>query len=149
VVGGTNTDNLAVYELDWITGLPTLRNAFMGPFIIRNHTTGSNPLHIALDPRGRFIYVPTDDGIAAFSFTRNPSGPALEAIDADPGTPATIELFQTLGGSDRVVIDPTGQWLYSPGSGGTEGFRIDQATGALTSIGIASPESIVQAIGRL
>jgi DNA-binding beta-propeller fold protein YncE len=121
--------------------LPTLRNALTDPLIIRNYTTGSNPLHIALDPRGRFIYVPTDDGIAAFSFTRNPSGPALVAIDADP--------FQTLGGNGNVVIDPTGQWLYSAGSGGTEGFRIDQTTGALTSIGIVSPQSIVQVIGRL
>ena len=149
VGGTTNTDNLAVYELDWMTGLPTLRNVLTYPVVVRNYTTGSNPLQIALDPRGRFIYVPTDNGIAAFSFTRNATGPALEAIDADPGTPATIELFQTLGGSGKVVIDPTGQWLYTLGSGGTEGFRIDQTTGGLTSIGIVSPQNIVQVIGRL
>jgi 6-phosphogluconolactonase (cycloisomerase 2 family) len=149
VGGATNTDNLSVYELDWADGLPAIRNSQTVPLVVPNHTTGSDPLHIALDPRGRFVYVPTDDGIAAFSFTRNPTGPALEAIDADPATLATIELFQTLGASSKVAIDPTGQWLYSPGSGGTEGFRIDQTTGALTSIGIASPQRIAQVIGRL
>jgi 6-phosphogluconolactonase (cycloisomerase 2 family) len=145
--GATNTDNLAVYELDWITGRPTRRNALTVPLVIPNYTTGSNPRHIALDPKGRFVYVPTDDGIAAFSFTRSPTGPALETIDADPGTAAY--LFQTLGGSGKLVIDPTGQWLYSPGSGGTEGFKIDQATGAISSIGIVSSKSIVQVMGRL
>jgi 6-phosphogluconolactonase (cycloisomerase 2 family) len=148
VVGGaTNIDNLAVYELDWITGRPTRRNSLTFPLIVPNHTTGSNPRHIALDPRGRFVYVPTDGGIAAFTFTRSPTGPALEAIDADPGSAAY--LFQTLGGNSKLTIDPTGQWLYSPGSGGTEGFRIDQTTGALTSIGIVSSKSIVQVMGRL
>jgi 6-phosphogluconolactonase (cycloisomerase 2 family) len=148
VGGGAGTENLAVYELGWADGLPTIRNVLTVPFIMRNHATGSDPLHIALDPRGRFVYVPTDDGIAAFSFTRNPTGPALQAIDADSGTPA-IDLFQTLGGNGRLALDPTGQWLYARGSGGTEAFRIDQGTGALASAGIASPQDIVQVIGRL
>ena len=124
-----NTDNLAVYELEWATGVPTRRNALSVPLIIPNHTTGSNPLHIMFDPRGRFVYVPTDDGIAAFRFTRNPVGAAL----------ALIDLYPTLGGNRRLAIDPTGQWLFSPGSAGTEGFRIDQGTGELTSVGIVSP----------
>jgi 6-phosphogluconolactonase (cycloisomerase 2 family) len=148
VSGGASTDNLAVYELDWADGLPTIRNALTVPLVIRNHTTGSNPLHIALEPRGRFVYVPTDDGIAAFSFTRNLAGPALAAID-DPATPGTGNLFQTLGGNGRLALDPTGQWLYARGSGGTEAFRIDQEKGALSSAGIASPQNIVQVIGRL
>lgn len=146
--GNTNTDNLAVYELDWVTGRPTRRNMLTFPVVFPNHTTGSNPLQIALDPRGRFVYVPTNDGIAAFSFTRNPSGPALTAIDADPGT-GPIDLFQTIGANNAVTIDPTGQWLYTPGGGGTEGFGIDQATGALTSVGIVSANSIAQVIGTL
>lgn len=146
LVGGTtNTDNLAVYELDWITGVPTIRQAMTVPFVQRNYTTGSNPLEIVLDPRGRFVYVPTRDGIAGFAFTRNPTGPALEPIDIDPVTPGFNRLLQPPSGYSRLAIDPTGQWLYS----NTDGYRIDPATGALESIGTASSASVARVIGRL
>ena len=145
LIGGfTNTDNLAVYELDWFSGRPTIRQAMTVPLVQRNHTTASNPLQIALDPRGRFVYVPTPSGIAGFAFTRNTSGPALEIIDVDPIT-AGFGLLQPIGGLSRLAIDPTGQWLYS----GREGFRIDPDTGGLESIGLVSSAPIVQIIGRL
>jgi DNA-binding beta-propeller fold protein YncE len=145
-----NSDNLAVYELDWTTGLPTRRNAATTPSVVLHHTTGPNPLHIVPDPRGRFLYVPNGNGIAGFRFTRNPTGPALEAIDNDPAT-GGLQQAVPMGGSSRVVIDPTGQWLYSPGSLGTEAFAIDPATGTLTSAGIASPDELVdlQVLGNL
>lgn len=147
---GNNADNLAVYALDWTTGIPTRRNAITTPFVQPNHSTGPTPLHIALDPRGRFVYVPNDNGIAIFRFTRNPTGPALVAVDNDP---MAVDLQQAvpMGGISRVTIDPTGQWLFSPGSLGTEGFSIDPATGALVSVGIVSPTRLdsLQVIGNL
>ena len=88
--------------------------------------------------------MPTRDGIAGFAFTRNPTGPALEAIDVDPVTPG-FNLLQPPSGYSRLAIDPTGQWLYS----NTDGYRIDQATGALESIGTVSSSSIARVIGRL
>ena len=144
-----NADNLAVYELDWTTGIPTQRYAESGPVILLNHSTGPDPLHIALDPRGRFAYVPNNNGIAVFRFTRNPTGPALEAVDNDPIT-AGFQYAVPMGGIRRVTIDPTGQWLFSPGSLGTEGFSIDPATGALVSVGLVSPTALnLQVIGNL
>ena len=142
--GSTSTDNLAVYELDWRSGVPTIRQAQTTPVVLRNHTTGTNPLEIVLDPRGRFVYVPSSDGIAGFAFTRNPAGPALEPIDVDPVTPG-FNLLQPPSGVSRLAIDPTGQWLYS----NTDGYRIDPATGALESIGTASSAPVARVIGRL
>lgn len=143
--GATNTDNLAVYELDWKTGVPTIRLALTVPFVQRNHTTGSNPLQIVLDPRGRFVYVPTKDGIAGFEFTRNPIGPALAPIDIDPVTPGFNGLLHPASGYSRLAIDPTGQWLYS----NTDGYRIDPDSGALVSIGTASSASVARVVSRL
>ena len=93
------------------------------------------PESVAIDPSGKFAYVPNGDGLVPNSvevYTINPASGALAATEGS-----------FVGGfASSVALDPTGKfayvptWVTSPGSAGNISmYTINATTGALTSIG--------------
>ena len=93
-----------------------------------SRTVGRNPVSIALDPLGRFLFVSSniDKTLSPFTLDRNASN-----LTAGSGVVFGITVA-TLPRS--VLVDPAGQFLYvADESGNVLGFTINQTTGALTS----------------
>jgi len=99
--------------------VPTLPAGFSG------NNTGAE---IAVDAKGRFLYVSNrgDDSIAVFSIhPRNGNLKSLEWVPSGGKTPR------------HFAIDPTGEWLFAAnqGSDNISLLRIDQKSGRLTPTG--------------
>ena len=105
---------------------------------------GGQPESVAVDPSGRFLYVANtaDGSVTAFAIA-----PLTGLLGATP-----IGTYPTGGGASvsatAVQIDPSGQFVYvANGDGATvSGFKINQASGALTLIGSYPTGSGSQAI---
>jgi 6-phosphogluconolactonase (cycloisomerase 2 family) len=98
-----------------------------------------NPLAIAADPLGRFVYV-AENGCCALTL---PPGitPAIAMFTVDsktglltPTTPATVPCGSSCG---AVVVDPTGRFVYAtdPGNSIVLEYAITMPSGVLTPIG--------------
>jgi 6-phosphogluconolactonase len=100
--------------------------------------TGSNPLSLAIDPSGRFLYVATYGPLNYGS-----GGVSAYAIDATSGalTPITpffrlSSLFSAGTGTNSVIVDPSGKYVYVANelSNDISMFTIDAGSGALTAM---------------
>ena len=111
--------NLSAYLIDPVTGVLTPVDG--SPF-----ATSLFPEGVAVDPSGRFVYVPNGGDVPAFSIDR-----ASGSLTPIPGSP----FFTSGSGPDNVGIDPSGKFAYVPNfaSANVTGFSID-ATGALTEL---------------
>jgi 6-phosphogluconolactonase len=92
---------------------------------------GNGATALAIDPRGRFLYVANGNSNNVSALTIDNTTGALTAI---PGSPVTVG-----NNPIAVEIDPTGQFVYVASSefeddGSISGFRIDATTGALTAV---------------
>ncbi|MEX1025341.1 MAG: hypothetical protein WD226_09710 [Planctomycetota bacterium] len=130
---GGGLSELSVYELDLTPGLPSLRDVFSG--------VGPG---FGLDPLGRFVYLAGGGQLRVFRFTRDPSLSPLVRVDANAATAPVDDQPLGLGAvTARLVPDPTGRFLYAvAGASGVKVFRVDPATGALTSQGLATPDAL-------
>jgi 6-phosphogluconolactonase len=85
---------------------------------------------IAVDPAGKFLYVPNAAADQVVGFTVDSTSGALGSI---PGSP-----FATGASPQEVAIHPSGKFLYlSDGNdpqGGISAFTIDSSSGTLSSI---------------
>jgi 6-phosphogluconolactonase len=91
-------------------------------------TPGSEPVSLAVDPLGRFVYAVTllDFTLSVYSIDRAHS----KLIS---GTPVNLGLTTM---PRAVIVDPSGQYLYvADENGRILAFSINQASGALTAIG--------------
>ena len=81
---------------------------------------------VAMDPKGRFLYV--GDLQNVYVFTLNVDG----SVTPVPGSPFTVGAIQVW----QVATVPSGNFLYVLDNGGAKvfGFSIDPNSGALTSI---------------
>jgi YVTN family beta-propeller protein len=93
------------------------------------------PLSVAVDPSGKFAYVPNGDG-------ENPTNVAMYAIDATTGALTSIGQTSVQDFAASVAVDPSGKFAYvttqsgTPGSAGSVSmYTINATTGALASIG--------------
>jgi 6-phosphogluconolactonase (cycloisomerase 2 family) len=88
--------------------------------------TGNGPDGIAVDPRGRFVYVANVNAISVFSI--GATG-ALTPVACDPLTNCST------GSSNAVAIDPGGRYVYATDSDG-DAIRVFSigATGTLTPV---------------
>lgn len=93
------------------------------------------PLSVAVDPSGKFAYVPNGDGAEA-------NNVAVYAINATTGVLTSAGQTSVSGFAASVAVDPSGKFAYvatqsgTPGSAGSVSmFTINATTGALTSIG--------------
>ena len=115
---GIPSSNLvAAWRIDSATGSLSLLPGFPLVLIPGNNTSISNLL---ADPSGRFLYVSDDLG-EIFGFTINGSSGALTAMPGSPFSPFFI--------FDRLFVDPSGRYLYSPAGPFLGGLRIDPKTG--------------------
>ena len=115
---------MSAYAIDATTGALT---AVPGsPFV-----AGTEPFAIAVDPKGKFVYVVNYryGNVSAF------------AIDATSGalTQVTGSPFASDSYADGVAVDPKGKFVYvsngGPNSSGTvSAYKINATTGALKQI---------------
>jgi len=85
---------------------------------------------IAMDPAGKFLYVPDATSNDVVGFIIDGTTGALTPMSASP--------FPTGASPQEAVVTPSGQFLYvsdiNDPQGGISAFTIDSSTGALTSI---------------
>ena len=92
---------------------------------------GAGPDSVAVDPAGKFAYVPNFDSNDVSMYT----------IDATTGALASIGTIAAGAGPDSVAVDPAGKFVYVANwtgyeiAGSVSMYSIDATTGALTSIG--------------
>jgi 6-phosphogluconolactonase (cycloisomerase 2 family) len=110
-----------IYMLD-SDGTLTLQQA--------NIAAGNAPYLAITDPQERFLYVSNTGGynggppsISEFKFDATTG-----AVTPIPGSPLAVAQAQ------RLAIDPSGKFLYTPGGNAMSGYAIDQSTGALTPL---------------
>jgi 6-phosphogluconolactonase len=87
---------------------------------------GMDPLYLALDPAGRFLYAADvqDDTISAF------------AVDASSGVPTKVAGSPFIAPSPLadIVVDLGGAFLFAASGSEITTFGIDSATGALSNL---------------
>jgi YVTN family beta-propeller protein len=90
-------------------------------------STGENPVSVAVDPAGKFVYV-TNNGSNDVS---------MLTINSTTGTLTSIGTIAAGTQPVSVAVDPAGKFAYvtNNGSNDVSMFTIDSTTGALTSIG--------------
>ena len=94
-------------------------------------TAGSGPDSVAVDPTGKFAYVP--------NFSSNDV--SMYTIDGTTGALASIGTISAGAGPDSVAVDPAGKFAYVANwtgyetNGSVSMYTIDATTGALASIG--------------
>jgi 6-phosphogluconolactonase len=117
-------------------GPGTLHGIQTVPTLPRTFTSKNTAAEVAVDAKGRFLYVSNrgDDSIAVFG------------IDPENGTLKSAEWVPSGGKTPRnFVIDPTGTWLFvaNQNSNTIQLLRIDQRSGRLTptnrSLKVVSP----------
>jgi 6-phosphogluconolactonase (cycloisomerase 2 family) len=88
-----------------------------------------NPLSVAIDPSGQYLYTANIDTNNISAFSINTGTGALTEI--------TGSAFSAGNGARSVAITPSGNYLYTADelADSVSAFSIDAGTGALTSIG--------------
>jgi 6-phosphogluconolactonase (cycloisomerase 2 family) len=93
---------------------------------------GRNPLSIAVDPSGKFVYAGNWDSSDVSAYT----------IDADTGALRTVSgsPFVAGAGPSAVAVDPAGKYVYVTNywSDDISGFSYSSATGALSELASSS-----------
>jgi 6-phosphogluconolactonase (cycloisomerase 2 family) len=89
--------------------------------------TEQGPGAVAVEPRGKFVYVANSQSNSLSAFQIDVSG-GLTALSGAP--------FMDQGYPLAIAIDPTGSFLYTAnsGSGQVAGYGIDPATGVLQEL---------------
>jgi 6-phosphogluconolactonase len=99
-----------------------------------SHAAGANPIGVAIDPTGHFMYVANvlSNTVSGYQIASNGS------LTTIPGSP-----FATGSGPGWVTVDPTGRYVYvancarlcsGSGDGNVSGYAINKTTGALTPV---------------
>ncbi len=93
------------------------------------------PGSVAVDPSGKFAYVPNGDG-------EEPNNVAMYTINATTGALTSIGTVTVEGVAASMAVDPSGKFAYvatpsfTPGTvGSVSMYTINATTGALASIG--------------
>jgi 6-phosphogluconolactonase len=120
----SSTVTVCAYE----PGSGALRKVQTVPTLPANFAGANTAAEIAVDAKGRFLYVSNrgDDSIAAFD------------IHPEDGSLRFLERVPSGGKAPRhFVIDPTGAWLLAAnqGSDTISLLRVDQQSGRLTATG--------------
>jgi 6-phosphogluconolactonase (cycloisomerase 2 family) len=89
-------------------------------------SVGTTPRGVAVDPKGRFVYVANNASSTISVFQR----------DATTGGLTTGTSRATASQPQGLAVDPGGRWLYVANVGATQltAYSIDPTTGALTQV---------------
>jgi DNA-binding beta-propeller fold protein YncE len=123
--------NVTGFTINSTTGALTAIDSSLGNPI----TTGSFPVSVAVDPKGKFVYVANNGSNNVSGYTINSTTGALTEITGLNASPFTAGSQPT-----SVAVDPSGKFVYvaNAGSNTVSGFSIDPSTpstGALTLLG--------------
>lgn len=127
-VHGDDT-KVSSFAVDPETGMLTLLNTVDGG--------RRNPVHLAIDPSGRWVVVACLAAPGAvLTFPRNPDGslgPVVSTLEL-PGVPGPHKTQQLGPNPHHVVFDPSGRWLAIADRGVDRVFvaSIDTASGQVT-----------------
>jgi 6-phosphogluconolactonase len=116
---------VSAFNIDQVTGALT-------PIAGSPFPAGNSPDSVIVHPSGNWLYVANYDDNTISGYRINPVTGALTAIAGSP--------FAMGGtGPDAITMHLSGKWLYTandinvlPGVANTDGFIINQTTGALT-----------------
>jgi 6-phosphogluconolactonase len=132
------TDNVWSWTLNTSTGM-LVANTNLDHAQV---ASGSGPRHMSFHPTGKFVYVIDEmvSSITAFSY------------DAARGTFTWLQTVSTLpagftgtSSTAEIIVHQSGKFVYGSNRGHNSivGFRIDQATGKLTTIGWTSTQGAI------
>ena len=103
---------------------------------------GQQPLSVAVDPKGRFVYAGNYGNGAGTAGSNGLGSVSAYTIDATTGalTPVSGSPFAAGYGVNWLVIHPSGKYLYAvnQNSNNVSGFAINQTGGGLTPV-LGSP----------
>ena len=141
------SDDIAAFSVDASSG--TLTPLPGSPFPVGTQPAGQQPIALAIDPTGRFLYVAatTDIGTeVSYNFYEFTIDSATGVLTAAPGSPLLQGIFIT-----SISFDPGGNYAYL-GQSGVFGTTlpilicsVDFTSGLLTQVGsvqVASGEAI-------
>lgn len=96
-----------------------------------------SPTSIAVDPSGRFVYVPSNTANTISGYTINPASGALTPIPGSPFPAGNVGLSGTE--PSAIIVDPTGKFAYAMNSNANfvSGYKINATSGALTPIPVS------------
>jgi 6-phosphogluconolactonase len=115
----SSTNNVSAFTIDGAGALTPVPGS---PF-----TTGSEPVGVAVDPTGQFVYVANGRTFAVSAFRIDATNGALTPV---PGSPFSTGQF-----AFSVTVDPTGQFVYVASEDSRLwGYTIDGGSGALTPV---------------
>jgi 6-phosphogluconolactonase (cycloisomerase 2 family) len=120
---GTSQPNNVVFAFAITPGTGVLTPVVGSPF-----TTGSEPIRVATDPSGKFLFTAnqSDSNVSAFT------------IDSATGilTPVTGSPFGVQGSPASLEVDPSGTFLFvaTTATNGLSAFSIDSNSGALSPV---------------
>jgi 6-phosphogluconolactonase (cycloisomerase 2 family) len=128
-----SSNQVTAYAIDNSTGTLT---AIVGSTL---NGGGTNPLDVAVDPTGQFVYMANYAGSIS-AFTINSATGGLTTVSGSPfPTPPPIPP-NNYSGVNSVTVDPTGKFVYAAlnGANAIPAYTINSSTGALTPV-IGSP----------
>jgi len=98
----------------------------LGPVVGSPFDAGSDPLYMALDPAGKFLYVSNiqDNTVSAFTISAT-TGVLTPVVGSPYAVPSVAGL----------TVEASGKFLYVSSANAIAGFSINSSTGALTSLG--------------
>lgn len=128
---------LSAFGINAATGALTAIDADAGTAGVQNFTTGSGPIAMALDPRGRFAYVLDNQSKDVSVFGVNPLTGVLTS------TGATVPTGTNPFG---IAVTPSGRYAYVVDltDDNISAFSINSSTGALTAIDTDAAQAGVQ-----
>jgi 6-phosphogluconolactonase len=102
------------------------------------------PRHFCFHPSKSLMYFSNEQGCSVTAYQLDPSAGTLTALQTVSTLPDGYEGRNTCS---KIQITPSGKFLYAPNRGHNSiaGFRVDAATGLLTSVGQAPSETVPRA----
>jgi 6-phosphogluconolactonase len=89
---------------------------------------GLNPVSVAVEPSGRFVYVADNGGSSISAYSLNSTSGALTPITGSPFTIPNFPIALTVDGSGKYVL------VGHDGTTGVSVLAIDGTTGGLTPV---------------
>jgi YVTN family beta-propeller protein len=130
--------SVVFYTINATTGALTSTGSIMG-----NCPGLCVPESVAVDPSGKFAYVPNGGGES--------NGVAMYTINAKTGALTSTGMIPVGGFAVSVAVHPSGKFAYAANANNTPGlagnvsmYTINATTGALTSIGTVAAGTIFE-----
>lgn len=120
LAGTVNANHvIAAFSIDGTSGALT-------PLAGSPFPAGMDPLHITLDPAGKFLFAANVQDDTISGFTINDSNGALTQVAGSP--------FATASSLAGIVVDRAGTFLYAASTIGITTFSINSSTGTLGNV---------------